>query len=235
MLTPVPWLERNPTYKDQILAQNNANMNNYGFLGYPILQAADIVIYKADRVPVGEDQLPHVELTREIVRRFNNLFGETFPEPQGLLTKCPRIPGTDGRKMSKSLNNAIFTDDDSETITKKVKMLITDPRKIRLGDKGHPDVCDCFALHLAFGNEKQAAVIREGCENGKLGCVDCKKDLAARVNAFLDPYREKKKKLTADTGYVNDVINEGNRKAREQASRTLAEVYEKTGLAFHGL
>ena len=235
MLTPVPWLERNPTFKDQIVALKNADLNNYGFLGYPVLQTADIILYKADKVPVGEDQLPHLELAREIVRRFNNYFGEIFPEPQPILTQVPKIPGLDGRKMSKSFNNAIYLDDDRAAVDKKVMQLITDPQRIHLQDKGHPDVCNSFALHKAFSSDDEMKELRTQCESASIGCVQCKKNLSKKINNYLAPHHEKREELKKNMSYVEDVINEGNKKARTIARNTIDEVYQKIGLDYNGL
>jgi len=235
MLTPISWLERNPTYKEQILSLNNKDFNNYGFLGYPVLQASDIIIYKANRVPVGEDQLPHLELTREIVRRFNNFFGDVFPEPEALLTPSPRIPGLDGRKMSKSFNNTIEVQDDEKTVEKKVMMFITDPLKIHKNDPGRPEVCNCWALQKVFATEDEQKNIERDCKSGILGCVECKRSLAKRINSFLEPYRNKRIELLKKPDWINDVINEGNRKAREKASSVLEEAISAMGIGYHGI
>lgn len=235
MLTPLPWLERNPTYKDKILELKNKDLNNYGFLGYPVLQAADIILYKANKVPVGEDQLPHLELAREIVRRFNNNFGEVFPEPQPLLTRVPKIPGLDGRKMSKSFNNAIYLDDEEETVNKKVMQLITDPQRIHLKDKGHPDICNSFMLHKAFSSDEEMQDLRNQCESASIGCVQCKKNLAQKINSYLAPHHEKREELKKNMSYVEDVIAEGNKLAKEKAQTTIREVYQKVGLEYNGL
>lgn len=235
MITPLGMLERNPTYKDQILNLNNKELDNYGFFGYPVLQAADIILYKANKVPVGEDQLPHLELTREIVRKFNFQFGDVFPEPDPLLTPTAKIPGLDGRKMSKSYNNAIYLDDDAQTVEMKVKQLITDPAKVRLSDPGHPDICNCWKLWNAFAGKEETDTIRAECEGGKLGCVKCKKNLSDRINAFMAPYREKKTELLKHPDTISDIINEGNKVANAKAQETLDEVYQVTGLSTRGI
>lgn len=235
MLTPLPWLERNPTYKDQIVASGNRDYNNYGFLGYPVLQAADIMVYKAERVPVGEDQLPHLELTREIVRRFNHHFGPVFPEPEALLTPSPRIPGLDGRKMSKSFGNAIEVEDDAATVERKVMMAVTDPQKVRRGDPGRPEVCNCYALQKVFASPEELAEIEAGCRSGRLGCVECKRSLARRINAFLDPYRERRERILAEKGRLEEAVAEGNRKARARAAEVLEEAVAAMGIGYHGL
>jgi tryptophanyl-tRNA synthetase len=194
---------------------------SYGFLGYPVLQAADILIYKGELVPVGEDQLPHLELSREIARDFNRIYGEVFPIPEPLLTEIPKILGIDGRKMSKSYNNAIFISDTPEEITQKVKKSITDPMKIRKGDPGRPEICPIFYLHKAF-NPDESYEIEENCRKGVLGCVDCKNRIAGKLISALEPYREKAEELSDDI--IMDVIREGSRVARERAEETVEEV-----------
>ncbi len=194
---------------------------SYGFLGYPVLQASDILIYKGELVPVGEDQLPHLELSREIARDFNRIYGEVFPVPEPLLTEIPKILGIDGRKMSKSYNNAIFISDTPEEITQKVKKSITDPMKIRKGDPGRPEICPIFYLHKAF-NPDESYEIEENCRKGVLGCVDCKNRIAGKLISALEPYREKAKELSDDL--IMDVIREGSRVARERAEETVEEV-----------
>jgi tryptophanyl-tRNA synthetase len=194
---------------------------SYGFLGYPVLQASDILIYKGELVPVGEDQLPHLELSREIARDFNRIYGEVFPIPEPLLTEIPKILGIDGRKMSKSYNNAIFISDTPEEITQKVKKSITDPMKIRKGDPGRPEICPIFYLHKAF-NPDESYEIEENCRKGVLGCVDCKNRIAGKLISALEPYREKAKELSDDL--IMDVIREGSRVARERAEETVEEV-----------
>jgi tryptophanyl-tRNA synthetase len=194
---------------------------SYGFLGYPVLQAADILIYKGELVPVGEDQLPHLELSREIARDFNRIYGEVFPIPEPLLTEIPKILGIDGRKMSKSYNNAIFISDTPEEITQKVKKSITDPMKIRKGDPGRPEICPIFYLHKAF-NPDESYEIEENCRKGVLGCVDCKNRIAGKLINALEPYREKAGELSDDL--IMDVIREGSKVARERAEETVEEV-----------
>jgi len=194
---------------------------SYGFLGYPVLQAADILIYKGELVPVGEDQIPHLELSREIARDFNRIYGEVFPIPEPLLTEIPKILGIDGRKMSKSYNNAIFISDTPEEIAQKVKRSITDPMKIRKGDPGRPEICPIFYLHKAF-NPDESYEIEENCRKGVLGCVDCKNRIAGKLISALEPYREKAEELSDDL--IMDVIREGSRVARERAEETVEEV-----------
>jgi len=222
MITPLGWLFRCPTYKEQLKELKDKDLHNYGFLGYPVLQAADIMIYKANAVPVGEDQLPHVELTRELCRRFNNFYGDVFPEPQGLVTKFPRVPGIDGRKMSKSYGNAISLDEEPEAITKKVQQMFTDPLKLRANDKGHPEGCVVFALHSVY-NPKYKSREAE-CKEGSIGCVACKKELTRLMSEALAPLREKRKQLAADKDLVNDVLEDGRKRASEAARATMEEV-----------
>ncbi|GIV16718.1 MAG: tryptophan--tRNA ligase [Armatimonadota bacterium] len=222
MITPLGWLERVPTYKEK---RENLQIESvsYGLLGYPVLQAADILIYKAAVVPVGEDQLPHLELTREIARRFNFLYGEVFPEPQALLTPAARVPGLDGRKMSKSYNNAIYLSDDAQTVTQKVKQAYTDPLKIRKNDPGHPEGCVVFALHQIY-SKQEVATIESECRAGQRGCVDCKMQLADNLNSALDPLRHRRQELLAKAGELERILKEGAEKARAVASETMKEV-----------
>ncbi len=223
MSTPLTWLYRCPTYKDQLTQLKEKNIATYGFLGYPNLQAADILIYKADAVPVGEDQVPHVELTREIARRFNFLFEEVFPEPAAVLTKAKVLPGTDGRKMSKSYNNTIALSDDPETVRKKVMTMLTDPARIKKDDLGHPEVCTVFAFHKVF-NEEGVQETESLCKSGGIGCVQCKKNLAAKMSCTLTPIYDKRQELLKKPGYIREVIENGNVCARKTAQKTMAEV-----------
>jgi len=222
MTTPLPWLERCPTYKDQLNQLKEKDITTYGFLGYPCLQAADILIYKADYVPVGEDQLPHLELTREIARRFNFLYSEVFPEPQPLLTAAKVLPGTDGRKMSKSYGNTISFADTPEMVRQKVMNMVTDPARIRKTDPGHPEVCSVFAFHKVFSAE-EVPEIESACRKGEIGCVACKKKLAEKLLAFHQPIHEKRQTLIQKPAYLREVIEAGSDKARLQAAKTLAE------------
>jgi tryptophanyl-tRNA synthetase len=222
MVTPLGWLFRCPTYKEQLKEIKDKDIHTFGFLGYPVLQAADILIYKANAVPVGEDQLPHLELTREICRRFNNYYGEIFPEPQAILTKAARVPGIDARKMSKSYNNAITLGEESGDIKKKVQQMFTDPVKIRANDPGHPEGCVVYAFHEIFTSEHK--VIEEECKKGARGCVICKKALTGALDASLAPLREKRKALSADKDLVERILEDGGKKAKEAAFATMAEV-----------
>lgn len=223
MSTPLSWLLRCPTYKDQLTQLKDKNITTYGFLGYPCLMATDILIYKANFVPVGEDQLPHLELTREIARRFNNLYGEVFPEPQPKLTKAKVLPGTDGRKMSKSYGNTIALSDDPGTVRKKVLSMITDPARIKKDDPGHPDICAVCAFHKVF-NEVEVGQIEESCKGGCVGCVQCKKNLADKMNAYLTPIYERRQEILKDPGYIKEVIEDGSKKAQEKAAETMEQV-----------
>lgn len=223
MATPLSWLERCPTYKDQLAQLKEKDITTYGFLGYPCLQAADILAYKADFVPVGEDQLPHLELTREIARRFNFLYGKVFPEPQPLLTAAKVLPGTDGRKMSKSYGNTISFADTPEVVKKKVMGMVTDPARIRKDDPGHPDICSVFAFHKVFSPE-DVAEIESSCKAGTIGCVACKKKLQERLVAFHRPIHEKRTRLLQDRSKLKELIAAGSAKARIKAGKTLAEV-----------
>lgn len=225
MNTPLSWLERCPTYKDQLNQLKDKEISTYGFLGYPCLQAADILIYKADFVPVGEDQLPHLELTREIARRFNHLYKPVFPEPQPLLTKARVLPGTDGRKMSKSYNNTISFADPPEIVAKKVMSMVTDPARIRKDDPGHPEVCSVFALHKIF-NPEDVEEIETACRKGEIGCVACKRKLQEKLLAFHRPIYERRTELLRDRKYLRAVLRDGADRAREKAARTLTESRE---------
>jgi tryptophanyl-tRNA synthetase len=222
MITPLPWLERNPTLKEQ-LKDLNIRTVHFGHLGYPVLQAADILVYRSTAVPVGEDQLPHIELTREIARRFNNLYGEVFPEPVALLTKFPRVPGPDGKRMSKSLNNTILLSEEEEGITQKVTQAFTDPQKIRKDDKGHPDNCVVFAYHTIC-NAEHAQNRRSECIQGVIGCVACKQECAARMTAYLAPYRDKRNELKKDKDFVKDILKKGAQKASKETRKTMEAV-----------
>jgi tryptophanyl-tRNA synthetase len=223
MNIPLSWLERCPTYKDQLNQLKEKDITTYGFLGYPCLQAADILMYLADYVPVGEDQLPHLELTREIARRFNHLYGKTFPEPQPLLTEAKVLPGTDGRKMSKSYDNAIAFADTPEEVRKKVMNMVTDPARIRKTDPGHPEVCSVYSFHKVF-SEAEYEEIGRACRAGEIGCVQCKKKLAEKLAEFHTPIHEKRTKLLEDPANLEELINKGSAKAREIAVETMKQV-----------
>lgn len=223
MITPVPWLERVPTYKEMQQELATKDLATYGFLGYPVLQTADVIAYKATHVPVGEDQVAHLELGREIVRRFNHLYGETLPEFQPILTRTPRLPGPDRRKMSKSYGNSIDLGGGRAQMEKQVMAMFTDPKKIRLGDKGDPAECVVFSYHKGF-NEHAVDEVERGCRAGTLGCVACKKSLMDPFWSRLGPVHEAREKLLADRAGLESILAEGARKARVVAAATLAEV-----------
>jgi tryptophanyl-tRNA synthetase len=204
--------------------------DTYGFLGYPVLQAADILIYKANAVPVGEDQLPHIELTREIARRFNYLYGDTFPEPQAMLTQTPKLVGIDGRKMSKSYDNAIYFADTRGEVEQKVMRFFTDPQKLRKGDPGRPEICPVFMYHRLFTQDEKVLQIEQDCKSGKLGCVECKRIMFEGLESFLEPIRERREKLKQDIKHLEELFEEGSKKARQIAVKTIEEVQEKMNL-----
>lgn len=231
MVTPLGWLERVPTYKEQLDNLQGRDLHTYGFLGYPVLQAADILMYKANFVPVGEDQVPHVELTREIARRFNQFYGDVFPEPQSLLTPSPRLRGTDGRKMSKSYGNALFLSDPPDVVDKKVRGMMTDPARKRRYDKGNPDVCPVFDHHKLFSPPEVVERVNRECRTGELGCVDCKKMMAHCLNEYLAPIQERRKVYERDPQKVWDVLAAGTEKARRVAQETMGGVRAATKMA----
>ncbi len=224
MIVPVPWLERVPTYKEQQQNLSGKDLSTYGFLGYPLLQTADIIIYKADAVPVGEDQAPHIEIAREIVRRFNNLYGDVFPEPQTLLTESKRIPGTDGRKMSKSYGNAIYLKDEPEAVKQKLRPMVTDPARKRRTDPGDPDNCPVFDLHRAFSPVETREWAAAGCRSAGIGCLDCKAKLGEHMLERLAGVHARRPEFAKRPDTVWDVLIEGSRKAREVAEATMEDV-----------
>ncbi len=224
MITPVSWLERNPTYKEIRQELKDKDLATYGFLGYPVLQAADILIYKAHYVPVGVDQLPHLELTREIARRFNYLYGNLFPEPKPKLTESPKVPGVDGRKMSKSYENAIYLSDSPRVIWDKIRPMVTDTQRKRRTDPGDPEKCPVFDLHRAFTPESKREELVQGCKTAAFGCIDCKKALYDHLMEVLEPIHQGRQKLEARPSLVDEIILEGSRRAREAARHTMEEV-----------
>jgi len=264
MITPLGWLERVPTYKEQKENIKEKDLGTYGFLGYPVLQSADILIYKADVVPVGEDQVAHVELTREIARRFNQLYpitvesakltpaqrawctaryGEVlfntvyvvepvFPEPQALLTPAPRLPGTDGRKMSKSYDNAVMLSDPEPVVRQKLKTMVTDPARVRRTDPGNPDVCPVGDLHKIFSDQETLAKVYEGCRSAGIGCIECKSWVADAVVKILKPMQERRKKYEDNPRLVWDILEAGSARAREVAGATMDEVRKAMGLDY---
>jgi len=225
MLVTVNRLERNPTVKEQVKELNLEETMTYGHLGYPVLQASDILIYKAHYVPVGEDQVPHVEMTREIARRFNNVYGEVFPEPEVKLTKFSRLPGTDGRKMSKSYGNLIFLGDEPDVISQKLRKALTDPQKLRKGDPGNPDICLVFNYHERFNNQ-DTGEISSGCRSGALGCVECKKRLSGKLIEFLEPFRENRAYYEPRKNEIIDILEDGRKRAAEVAESTMNDVHK---------
>ena len=225
MIIPIPWLERVPTYKEQIDQLKDKDLSTIGFLGYPLLQTADIIIYNAHYVPVGEDQVPHLELSREVVRRFHNFYGEVFVEPQPLLTRFPRLPGLDTRKMSKSYGNAIDLADDAETVRKKVMQMYTDPKRVRADIPGTVEGNPVFLYHDAFNpNTAEVDDLKDRYRAGKVGDVEVKQKLARALNALLEPIRERRAAIDARPGYVREVMEQGSKKAREVAGETMDRV-----------
>lgn len=224
MVTPVAWLERCPSYKDMINTLTNRDLSNYGFLGYPVLMTADIIMYMADIVPVGVDQVPHVELSREIVRRFNNFYGEVFVEPNAMLTNVPKLMGLDGRKMSKSLNNTILMTEEYDVLDKKVRTMITDTNRQRKTDKGNPDICPVFDYHKVFSNDEERAYVVSGCTKGEIGCIECKKILIKNMEEFICPIRENKKKLSEEIKDIDEFLEPSQKKANEYAEKVMEKV-----------
>jgi tryptophanyl-tRNA synthetase len=231
MVTPLGWLERVPTYKEQKEQLKEKDLNTYGFLGYPLLQAADILIYQADHVPVGEDQVPHVELTREVARRFNQFYqrkdggaGDVFPEPQPLLTPSPKLPGTDGRKMSKSYGNTILMSDPEPVVRSKLKTMVTDPARVRRVDPGNPFICPVFGLHQVFSSEDTQQKVIAGCTTAGIGCIECKGWAADAIVSALQPMQETRRKYEEDPRLAWDILEAGSRKAGEAAEATMQQV-----------
>lgn len=224
MITPVSWLERCPTYKEMQDNLETRDLSTFGFLGYPVLMAADIILYKATRVPVGHDQLPHLEVTREITRRFNHLYGNVFPEPEALLTQTPKLLGLDGRKMSKSYGNSIYLSDTAEDTTKKVLSMMTDPARVRRSDPGDPDVCVAFNLHRIYVPQDRLDEIIPACKGATIGCVECKKVLAGCMNERLAPFRARREELAADAGLVDQILADGSQRASRISDSVMAEV-----------
>ncbi|MBI3949668.1 MAG: tryptophan--tRNA ligase [Acidobacteria bacterium] len=225
-VTPLGWLERVPTYKEAREQIKDKDLSNYAFLGYPVLQAADILMYKGEYVPVGEDQLPHLELTREIVRRFNNFYGPIFPEPQAILAPDPRVAGTDGRRMSKSYRNDLRITDPPEVIGEKIRTMVTDPARVRRTDPGNPDVCPVFWLHKIYSPQETIDHVNVECRRAGIGCIDCKKQLYENVITRLGPIAERSREYEQNIDVVKDILIEGSRRAREAAERTMTEVRE---------
>jgi tryptophanyl-tRNA synthetase len=235
MITPLGWLERVPTYKEQRENIKEKDLGTYGFLGYPVLQAADILIYKADVVPVGEDQVAHVELTREIARRFNGFYssgrGQVFPEPQALLTPAPKLPGTDGRKMSKSYGNTIMLTDPEPVVRQKLKTMVTDPARVRRSDPGNPDVCPVGDMHKIFSSAETMAKVYEGCRSAGIGCIECKGWAADALVKILNPMQERRKKYEDNPRLAWDILEAGSSRARDVAGKTMEEVRDAMSMS----
>ena len=231
MITPLGWLERVPTYKEQRENIKDKDLGTYGFLGYPVLQSADILIYKADVVPVGEDQVAHVELTREIARRFNGFYGEVFPEPKSLLTPAPKLPGTDGRKMSKSYGNTILLTDSEPVLRQKLKTMVTDPARVRRSDPGNPDVCPVGDLHKIFSDRATMDKVNAGCRSAGIGCIECKSWAADALVQLLNPIQERRKKFEENPRLAWDILEAGSERARKVAAETMDGVRDAMGMS----
>jgi tryptophanyl-tRNA synthetase len=229
MITPLSWLERCPTYKEQVNELKSKDISTLGFLSYPVLMAADILIVNSDIIPVGEDQLPHLEITREIARRFNHLYGKYFTEPKEMLSKAARVPGTDGRKMSKSYNNAIFLSDSLEDIRSKINMMITDPKRVYLKDPGHPEVCNVFSFYKMY-MDKGLGEIEKRCRKGEIGCTDCKKEISQIIYKSLEGFREKRNEIIKNKNFIYEILEKGRIAVTEIASKTIFDVRKKMGI-----
>jgi tryptophanyl-tRNA synthetase len=226
MIIPIPWLERNPTYKEKQEEIKEKDLSTYGFLGYPVLQASDILLYKPDLVPVGKDQLPHLELTREVGRRFNSLYTPVFPDPKEYLTKFPKVLGTDGRKMSKSYHNTINLSDTEPTVRQKLKTMVTDPARVRRTDKGNPDLCPVYDFHKIFSTDSTIKQIDIECRTAAIGCIDCKKQVGDAMVERFSPMWEKRAGVTAHPKQTQEVVEEGRKRASVVANETMREVKE---------
>lgn len=224
MITPLSWLERNPTYKEQLREITTRDLHTYGFLGYPVLQAADILMYDASLVPVGVDQLPHLELTREIARRFNFLYRESFVIPDAHLTETPKLMGLDNRKMSKSYGNAILLSDTADEVWAKVRPMVTDPARQRRTDKGNPEICNVFSYHKIFSDEETIGKVDQGCRSAGIGCIECKKLMFEGMEKVLRPIREERARIVESGVSVRDILDEGTEKAKKVAAAKLTEV-----------
>ncbi len=230
MITPLGWLERVPTYKEKQEQLKDRDLSTYGFLGYPVLQTADIIIYRAKHVPVGIDQLPHLEISREIARRFNYMYSEVFPEPEGLLTEFPKVPGLDGRKMSKSYDNAIYLSDSPEIVEQKIRTMMTDPARKRRTDIGNPELSPVYQLHKVFSSADEIEDVAHGCRTAGIGCIDCKKILIKNVFKYMEPIWEKRNQLVANPEMVLEIARKGSEKAGAVAEQTMKLVREAMGL-----
>jgi len=224
MIVPIPWLERNPTYKEKQEEIKEKDLSTYGFLGYPVLQAADILLYKPDIVPVGKDQLPHLELTREIGRRFNNLYSPVFPEPKEHLTRFPKVMGTDGRKMSKSYGNTINLSDTEPVVRQKLKTMVTDPARVRRTDKGNPDVCPVFDFHKIYSSSNVVKQVDQDCRTAAIGCIDCKRQVADAMVERYQPMWDKRATIIQHPEQTQEIVEEGRKRASRVAQETMQEV-----------
>lgn len=231
MISPLGWLYRNPTYKEQIQNLQNKDLSTFAFLGYPVLMAADILLYKAEKVPVGEDQSAHLELSRELARRFNHFFGDLLPEPQTLLTPTPKVPGTDGRKMSKSYGNSLYISEDPKSLWDKLRTMMTDPAREKRTDPGSPEKCPVWDIHKVFNKDAaQRAEIDKGCRTAGIGCIDCKKMLNAHIVELMEPIHERRARYEKDPALLNDVIAQGAKRAEAVAGETMRQIYPAMGL-----
>jgi tryptophanyl-tRNA synthetase len=234
MITPLGWLERVPTYKEQQQNIKDKDLGTYGFLGYPLLQAADILVYKANVVPVGEDQVAHIELTREIARRFNGFYGQrgdVFPEPKSLLTRAPKLPGTDGRKMSKSYGNTILLTDPEPVVRQKLKTMVTDPARVRRTDPGNPDVCPVGDLHKIFSSKETMEKVNTGCRSASIGCIECKSWAADGLVQLLNPMQERRRKFEENPRLAWDILEAGTKRAQAAAGKTMEDVRAAMGMS----
>jgi len=230
MITPLSWLERVPTYKEKQEELRDRDLSTHGFLGYPLLQTADILIYRARYVPVGIDQVPHLEISREIARRFNYIYKEIFPEPEALLTEFPKVVGTDGRKMSKSYNNAIYLSDNPEEVTQKIMTMVTDPARVKRTDPGNPELSPVYQLHKIFSSKEEQEEVAEGCRTAGIGCLDCKKILLENVFSLMEPIWKRRNELLNNPDVLHDIVNRGTEKARRTVAETMQLVREAMGL-----
>lgn len=230
MITPLGWLERVPTYKEKQAELKDRDLSTYGFLGYPLLQTADIIIYRAKYVPVGIDQVPHLEISREIARRFNFLYREIFPEPEALLTEFPKVVGTDGRKMSKSYQNAIYLSDSPEVVDQKIRTMVTDPARVKKTDIGNPELSPVFQLHKIFSTKEEQEEVAAGCRTASIGCIDCKKILIRNVMNVMEPIWRKRNELLQNPELLRHVVDKGTEKARKVAEETMLLVRTAMGL-----
>jgi tryptophanyl-tRNA synthetase len=230
MITPLGWLERVPTYKEKQQELKDRDLSTYGFLGYPLLQTADIIIYRAKYVPVGVDQVPHLEISREVARRFNYLYKEIFPEPEALLTEFPKVVGTDGRKMSKSYDNAIYLSDSPEEVERKIRTMVTDPARVKKTDVGDPELSPVYHLHRIFSLKEEQEYIADGCRTAGIGCIECKKILIKNVLKVMEPIWQRRNQLLRDSDILQDIVNKGTEKAKKVAEETMQLVREAMGL-----